>query len=593
MSPLITLQKLSQSYGTQHLFSDISCSIKDGERIGLIGMNGCGKSTLLKILVGEEVAKSGHIAKRQGLKIGYASQAPLFPDLCIEDILLEGVPSNVLHEAQIKARILLSKAQFSDIQSPALSLSGGWKKRLDIIRALMFDPDLVLLDEPTNHLDIEGIEWLEKLLRQEKRAFVIVSHDRYFLEHTCTRIIELNRCYPQGLFSFEGSLSQFVEAKFTFLEGQKEQEARLSSKLRTELEWLKKSPKARTKKSQARVSQAHEMIEQLSQLKARNTTTKLDLSFSESDRESRKLVVVKNLSKSFGTVPLFQNLDLVISPGMRLGIVGKNGTGKSTLLKILAGKLPQDTGTRKCIDGLRIIYFDQHRQEIPSDLTLKEALSPHGEFVEKNGVPIHVNGWAKRFLFSPERLLLPVRYLSGGERARIHIAKLMLEQADILFLDEPTNDLDIETLQVMEEELEKFEGAVVLISHDRCLMDNICTHIIGLGGDGKEYLFADYTQWESYLKKCTKKETEVSVSREVEKSSPSKKLSYKEKKELNEMQQNIEQAEHQLCTLTQKMEQQEVGFNPRELFAQIAKAQAHVDTLYARWQELLSLCPEK
>ena len=281
MSSLLSIEHLSQSHGALPLFENLSFTIKEGDHIGLIGPNGSGKTSLIKILAGIEPPYEGSISKRQNLSIGYASQSPDFPPLTIEEVLLQEQGPFDEHERETKAHILLGKAQFTNPLQLASTLSGGWKKRLDIVRTLMSDPELLLLDEPTNHLDLEGIEWLEKLLRQERRTFIIVSHDRYFLESITNRTIEINRCYPDGLFAADGPLSTFCELKGTFLRGQKERERSLNSKLRTELEWLKRSPKARTTKSRARVEKTLEMQHELKILEKQNKTTKIDIGFSE------------------------------------------------------------------------------------------------------------------------------------------------------------------------------------------------------------------------------------------------------------------------------------------------------------------------
>ena len=589
MSSLLSAHALSKSYGSQVLFHEISFTLREGDRLGFIGPNGAGKSSLLKILVGEELPDSGNLTKRQALRIGYSSQFPIFPSVTVEEILIQGAPGEEI-EKQTRARTLLSQAGFASFQTNASELSGGWKKRLDILRSLMNEPDVLLLDEPTNHLDIEGILWLEKLLRQERCASIITSHDRSFLENVTNKTMELNRRYPKGVFVADGALSSFLELKEEFIQSLLQKEDHLTAKLRGEIEWLKRSPQARTTKSRSRIQKVEEMQEELANLKTRNKDRKISLSFSESERETRKLLVVKNLTKSYQDKTLFKGIDITLSPGTRLGIVGKNGTGKTTLMKILSGHLLPDIGTRKCIDGLQIVYFDQHREHIPSHITLKEALCPHGDFVEYRGQPIHVNGWARKFLFSSDRLALPVGYLSGGERARIHIAKLMLQKADILFLDEPTNDLDIDTLEVIEQELTAFQGAVVLITHDRRLMDTLCTSIVGLGGQGEDYLFSEYSQWEQaearqgQKKKVAQKETPPPSPQ----TKSSKKLSFKETKELEQMEANIEAQEKKIAEvealLTHTSNEKEVP----HLYAKLAAEQQQLERLYSRWQELSS-----
>lgn len=590
MSVLVGIHSISKSFGTQHLFENISFTICQGERIGLIGPNGSGKTTLLRILVGIEKADEGHISKKQGLRIGYASQLPEFPSLSLEEVLTKEIPHGDEIEVLTKARILLGKMQFNDFLQRADLLSGGWKKRLDIARALMHDPDLLLLDEPTNHLDLEGIEWLEKFLSRERLTYLVISHDRYFLENVSNKIIEINKCYPQGIFSCEGPMSAYIEKCELFLEAQKKQEQGLASTVRDEIEWLRKSPKARTTKSQARIKQAYHLIEELKQIKTRNKVTAVDIQFSASDRETRKLIVAKNLCKSLGGKQLFKGVDLVLSPGSRLGIVGKNGTGKTTLLKMLARQIPQDMGTLKYADDLKLVYFDQHREHINPEASLRRALSPTSDLVNYRGQSIHVNGWAKKFLFSPDRMELPVKCLSGGERARILIARLMLEDADVLFLDEPTNDLDIPTLEVIEESLMEFNGAVVLISHDRCLMDRICNQVIGLGSENEQQLFADYNQWEEASKK-QKPKVETKTEKEVVRpavAQPKKKLSYKEQKELEGMEASIAKGELEVAELQKQLEgSHDNAQKALELYRQLGAAQARLDGLFDRWQELL------
>ncbi len=574
---LLGIHSLAKSFGTQILFDDLSFTVRQGERIGLIGPNGSGKSTLLKILMGLDAQDSGSITKKNNLRLGYAEQDPVFAAKSVEDILVEAGGDSV------QARILLSKAEFSDFSQDASLLSGGWKKRLSVLKALISEPDILLLDEPTNHLDLEGILWLEKFLIRSCATFIIVSHDRYFLENVSNKIIEINKCYPEGLFMSDGTLSDYLDKKEAFLEAQMKQERVLNAKALEEIDWLRRSPKARTTKSNSRIQRAYALLEDLADVKSRNKVQNVAIDFAASERETRKLLVAKNLAKSYGDRFLFKGLDLVLSPGSRVGIMGKNGTGKSTLLKILAGSIEPDMGTRKYADDLKLVYFDQHRERLPSTLTLKEALSPNGEMVKFRGQSMHVNGFAKRFLFSPDRLEMPIGRLSGGERARILIAKLMLEPADILFLDEPTNDLDIPTLEVMEESLKSFPGALVLISHDRCLVDRVCTQILGLGRDGVvPELFADSRQWEEAEQRAQasrveekQKSVQVREKREV------KKLSYKEQKELDGMEEAIMKQE----ALIADLEKKSASHDPA-IYKALAEAQTMLETLFARWQEL-------
>lgn len=586
MSSLLGIHNLHKAYGTEVLYQGISFFITAGDRIGLLGPNGSGKSTLLKIMMDMESPDEGSISRRQGLRVGYVSQAPEFPAIPIEEVLLQDAPHGDEFELQTRARILLSKAQFTDFTQSAATLSGGWKKRLDIARALMQEPDLLLLDEPTNHLDLEGILWLEKLLARESCAYVVVSHDRYFLENVSNRVVELNRCYPQGLFLSEGNMTAFTAHREAFLYAQEQKEKGLASIVREEAEWLRRSPKARTTKSQSRIDRAHGLMEELSEVKKRNKVHRVELEFSASDRETRKLLTAKNLSVTLGGRQLFDKIDITLAPGTRLGIVGKNGTGKTTLLKVLSGAIIPNTGNVKYADDLKLVYFDQHREHIPMNVTLRRALAPLSDVVNYRGNAIHVNGWAKKFLFSPDRLELPVGCLSGGERARILIAKLMLEPADVLFLDEPTNDLDIPTLEVIEQSLKEFAGAVVLISHDRCLMDRLCTTILGMGEGDSSQFYADYKQWE--LACLNAPVVKVAVDKPKPAAAPkpkSKKLSYKEQKELDGMELAIQQVEQQIEDL--HMQSANPSAQSTELYQELADAQHRVEGLYSRWQELL------
>ena len=588
MSLLVSVQGLCKSYGSKNLFTDLSFSLSEGDVLGLTGPNGSGKSTFLKILAGLDAADSGTVAKRQGVKLCYASQSPEFSSATVEEILVrEKHPSLSLEEAELKARILLDKAGLIDPLANAALLSGGWKKRLDIARVFMQEPDLVLLDEPTNHLDLEGILWLEKFLQKERCSYLIVSHDRCFLNNICTKIAEFNRCFPKGIFLSEGNWSAFVGKKEAFLTAQIKQERSLSAFVKEEIAWTKKSPKARTTKSKSRVQRAGDMVLALQELEYRNAKPLVDLDFVGSERETRNLLVAKNISKSLGGKMLFQGVDLKLSPGSRLGIVGRNGTGKTTLLKILSKEISQDKGTVKYADDLNLVYFDQHREKIDPNLSLKEALSPQGDFVQFRGMDIHVNGWAKKFLFNPDRLNLPVHCLSGGEKARILIARLMLKPADVLFLDEPTNDLDVPTLEIIENSLLEFPGAVVLISHDRCFMDRVCTQILGLGEECEQKIFADYAQWEAEITPLIKgKKIDKKITSSMENSK--KKLSYLEKKELEGMEEAISFKEKQLEAL--QKESIKNGLDSKKLvliYGDMESMQADLEIFYERWQVLL------
>lgn len=590
----INCDSVSKSFGTQRLFEGISIGIFQGDKIGIIGPNGSGKSTFMKILAGKEHPDEGTVATRKNLRIAYVPQTSSYPPESIEEILRNTLRNNephlADHEADIRINTLISKIGFSDSKQNAQSLSGGWKKRLDIAQEIVSNPDLLLLDEPTNHLDLEGIEWLEKFLQKEKLTFMVISHDRYFLANVANRVLELNKLFPKGLYAVSGNYEEFLTKREEFLSGQLQYQKSLSSKVRYEQEWLKQSPKARTTKAQSRVQQAEQWIDELSKVTSRNKLHRAQIDFASTDRLTQKLLVAKNISKSIQNHLLFSKLDITFSPGVRLGILGENGTGKTTLLKILAGTLKPDIGTLKEADGLRIVYFDQHRAKIPETITLREALATEGEYVNYRGQHIHVNSWCKRFLFSPDRLDLPVKQLSGGEKARVSIAHLMLKPADLLLLDEPTNDLDISTLEILEESLLEFPGAIALITHDRCMMDKICNIFVGLGVEGPTQLFADFRQWEDYKKR---QEPVKSIPKETSREktpqkteSPSKKISYKDKFELEQIEKQI----HDLEILAQQFHADIENLADASLLQkkckELSEIEAQIEALYNRWQEL-------
>lgn len=586
MTLLFNCQSISKSFGTRRLFQDLSMSIFTGDRIGLIGPNGSGKSTLLNILTGLDKPDSGILAPKRDLRVGYVTQSNDFPDQNPEKILIDAMTEDIPdYEKERLAQTWLSKVGFTDTQTSAAVLSGGWKKRLAIAAVLISKPELLLLDEPTNHLDLEGILWLERFLIREAPTYLLVSHDRYFLQNTVNRIIEIDPTYPKGQFAIDGTYSHFLAKKEEFLSGQLQHERSLASKARKETDWLRQGAKARTTKSQARINEAGEILEEHANLKSKNIQRRVSIDFSGSERETQKLLSAINLSKKMGERTLFQHLNFILSPGTRMGLMGPNGSGKTTLLRLLIGDLEPDQGKIKIADGLKIIHFDQHRAQLPLNLTLREALSPNGEYVSFHGRPIHVNGWCKRFLFSPDHLGMKLETLSGGERARIAIAHLMLQPADLLLLDEPTNDLDIPTLETLEESLLDFPGAVVLITHDRCMLNRICTTLLALGNPDQTDLFADYVQWEA-----AQETSEKPKEKKVESPSANQaKRSYSQQKELKQTEEKIEKLELEVKRLTHTLEQPEFAQNPQklsEVCMAIGLAENQIEQLYLRWEEL-------
>ena len=560
--------------------------------MGLIGPNGAGKSTLLKILVNGERVDSGKISRKRNTRLLYLPQEDILdPEKTVEATLLHAMPKEFeAWQIRKRCREILSLIEVDHTSQRVKTLSGGVRKRLAIGQALCQSPELLLLDEPTNQLDLEGILWLEKLLQNAPFAFVLVSHDRLFLENTTNRTVELNRRYPEGFIKVEGNYSAFVEKREKFIQEQAKLETVLSNKVRREIEWLRRGPKARTSKAKYRIDKAIGLQEDLEAVKDRNAQDRsVDIEFAATSRKTKILLDAKKLKKTRGGKRLFDNLNLKLVSGMRLGIMGRNGAGKSTLIHVLNGKLAPESGSIKLAESLRIVTFDQKRELPDGNQTLRQTLSPKGDTVIFQGRPFHVTAWAKRFLFRPEQLGMPVSGLSGGEKARVLIANLMLQPADILLLDEPTNDLDIPTLQVLEESLEEFPGAIVLITHDRFLMERLCDLLLYLDGNGSAEYFADYDQWIQYTS-SRKVATPESLERPQKTAEPkSQKLAYEERKELGRVERQIEKAENIAAQLKQKLHDPEIMSDAHqlaEIYAEYQEAQKKIEQLYLHWEEL-------
>jgi ATP-binding cassette subfamily F protein uup len=592
MAVLLSCTGVRKSFGARPLFEDLSLSLSGGDRTGLIGPNGSGKTTLLEILSGRDTPDAGERALRRQTRLAYVPQDSIFAaDDTPNSVLRSALDGLALEEDEkaTRAAMMVSRAGFADANRPAASLSGGWKKRLAIAAALVTSPDVLLLDEPTNHLDVDGILWLERAL-ETANACLVVTHDRYFLENVATQMVEINRAYPQCAFQVKGNYSEFLERREEFLEAQQKLEAALATKVKREVEWLRRGPKARTTKSKARIDAAGRLIGELSAATARGRTATAQIDFAASDRKTKRLIEAEGVSKTLGGRRLFRNLNLTLSPGVRIGLVGANGSGKTTLLKILKGELQPDEGSVRCAEGLRTVSFAQDRgAHLNPAASLRRTLCPEGDSVLYRGRPVHVMGWAKRFLFREEQLEMPVERLSGGERARVMIARLMLVTADVLLLDEPTNDLDIPTLEVLEESLLDFPGAMVLVSHDRYLLDRVSTMVVGLDG-GEGGVFADYSQWEACrgeqpAEKPAAKEPRAPAPAD----GPRRKLSYLEQREWDAMEEKIVDAEREIGEWQREL--QERASDPRRLteaYEKLQESQRRAEDLYARWAELES-----
>ena len=606
MPPILIAQNISKRFGANPLFENLSFSVHDGDRIGLIGPNGAGKSTLLEILGGEQEPDSGEVSFRKRARVGYVHQISDFaPGITARQVIeatLDRVGVPLLDREQ-RLRETLGRAGFSEEETAdnpgmdreAASLSGGWRKRLAIAEAVVTGPDVLLLDEPTNHLDLEGIEWLEGLLRASPFAFVVVTHDRYFLENVASEVVELNRIYSDGLLRVKGAYSKFLEDREAYVEWQERAQESLRNRVRTEMEWLRRGPKARTTKSKARIDNANALIAELRDSEGRSRTATAGIAFDATGRQTKRLIEVEHAAVTLGDREILHDVSLILTNGLKLGLAGPNGSGKTTLLRAITGEIPLSAGEIRRANGLRIVYFSQMR-ELDTSLTLRRALAPDSDAVIYQDRVVHVASYASRFLFSSEQLNQPVERLSGGERARVLIARLMLQPADVLILDEPTNDLDIPTLEILEESLLEFPGALVLVTHDRYLLDRVTNAVLGLDGRGNSGLFADYLQWEAWREEQERVPSQAApeggpraVSPTPAATSARKKLSYLEQREYDGLEARIEEVDARLRAAEQRIEAPQIVTDPAALTAALAKleqARAEHDATYERWVEL-------
>lgn len=606
---LIAARDISKTHGLRTLFRGVSLSVDEGDRVGMIGPNGAGKSTLLKVLAGLESADAGTITASKGLRAVYVPQQDVFEDGATAREVVTRAAAGVLegHEAEVLAGMLLDRVGFDARASdgPAATLSGGWRKRLSAARALAEaggEPDLVLLDEPTNHLDFEGIDWLETLLTRgvdgRRFASVFVTHDRAFLDRVATRVVELSAAYPDGALSVEGNYSEFLRRRAEALEGQARAEEALANQVRRDLAWLSRGPKARGTKAKGRINASHERIEGLADLRSRNAAASgaaARIDFNASDRKTRKLIVAKGVAKSYAGRTLFSGVDLTLGVGDCLGLLGPNGSGKTTLLRVLTGDERPDAGeVVRSEPPPRVVVFSQHRREFAPETLLRDAMSTQSERVYFRGQPMHITAWARRFLFRDEQLAQPIKTLSGGELARVHIARLMLEEADVLVLDEPTNDLDIPTLETLEEALEDFPGAIVLVTHDRAMLDRLSTAVLSLDGRGNAGLYATVEQALAGQTTAGAPEPKAPAKSAAAQKPPApakKKLTYMEQREYEQIEARIAEAEQAAAAAESRLSDPALLADHERMAAACAtlgETQARVATLYARWEELES-----
>jgi ATP-binding cassette subfamily F protein uup len=612
---LLTARSLSHAFSQRPLFDAISFTVSDGDRIGLIGPNGAGKSTLLRVLAGQTTPDLGELALRGGTRIGYLAQTPAFgPEDSVRSAVQDGLhrlkpagaATSLDWEEDNRVDAVLAKLQLTgpEVEPDVLvkTLSGGWQKRVALARELVVEPDLLLLDEPTNHLDVESILWLERLLLGARFATITVTHDRMFLQRVSRRILELDRRNEGGLLSVNGDYATYIERKAEAMAAQEQREQALRNTLRRETEWLRRGPAARTTKQEARIERAGDLADEVAALGSRNRTRQATIELEARGRRTRKLIEAKQIGKRFGERAVFENIDLLIGPGTRLSLLGPNGCGKSTLLRVLIGSDDASAGSVVRANDLAVQVFEQNRESLDPDKTLADSVADGNDQLDYRGSRLHRFGYLERFLFRPEQMQMRVGNLSGGEQSRLLIARLMLRPADVLVLDEPTNDLDFETLNVLQEALQSFEGAVLLVSHDRYFVDQVATQIVAFhtapSERGRVTMFADLHQWQSWhtgqVEQARARPEAVSGKGEAAANGGAKrkKLSYKDQRDWETLEVRILEAEAALEVLERQASQPGVGSDvarAMDLHANTEAKRTEIEQLYVRWAELEAL----
>ena len=623
--PQLRLDQASLHYGTQVILDKVDLEVRAGDRIGLLGRNGEGKTTLMRVINGDIALETGERWVRDGTRIAYLDQSlPMADDLDVYDAVASGLSDigdllaryhhsiieddldTMAHvQAELEARDGWRFAQkvesvISQLQLPEnanmASLSGGWRRRVALGAALVSDPELLLLDEPTNHLDIPAIEWLENLLRNYAGSIIFVTHDRAFLQSVANTIIELDR---GNLRSWAGSYNDFLAFRDQQLAAEERQNALFDKRLAEEEKWIRQGIKARRTRNEGRVRALKAMREERGARRQR--TGKATFRMESADRSGKLVAELENVTHSYGEEPVIRDFSTLVVRGDRIGIVGPNGAGKTTLVKILVGQLTPTEGNVTLGTRLEVAYFDQLRAHLDLEKNLIDNVCGGQDFIEINGKRKHAISYLGDFLFSPDRVRTPVKALSGGEKARAILAKLFSKPANLLVLDEPTNDLDVETLELLEEILLEFKGTVLLVSHDREFMDNVVTNIMVMKEDGRvEEFVGGYSHWVEHGGTLRAVE-ETSVQKPEDAGSkhdatskvmdvPHKKLSYKEKRELESLPESIEAMESKQAALEKEIGEPEFYQQDHEytqgLLENLSELVAELEQAYERWEEL-------
>ncbi|PAV28084.1 multidrug ABC transporter ATP-binding protein [Virgibacillus profundi] len=621
---MLTIENLYKSFGEKVLFNEITCTIAERERIGLIGVNGTGKSTFLKTIAGIETPEKGVIKHAKDYHIEYLAQDPqLDPSLTVieqiyygestvmklmreyEDALLKLQSDATNDEAQSKllklqqkmdeheaweanttAKTVLTKLGITDFNKQVTELSGGQKKRVAIAKALIQPADLLILDEPTNHLDNETVEWLEKFLQMYKGSLVLVTHDRYFLNRVTNRIFELDN---GNLYIYEGNYEIFLEKKAEREALEESSELKHQNTLRRELAWLKRGAKARSTKQKARIGRVEEMKEKTFDTKKQNVEFQVG-----SIRLGKKVIEVKNIEKSYDGKTLLDDFSHLVVPGERLGIIGANGSGKTTLLNIMAERIPPDQGEIEIGETVRIGYYTQGEEELDGSMRIIDYIKEVAEVIHTiDGDVITAEQMLERFLFSRAEQWTYIRKLSGGERRRLYLLKVLMTEPNVLFLDEPTNDLDVQTLSVLEEYLDNFPGVVITVSHDRYFLDRVVDRLLVFTGEGKhKNFFGNYSEYIEQHRENAETKTKPAKG-EPKPKKQKKKLSYMEQKEWESIEDVIMELEGKIEELQQGIV--EAGSDSekvQELYGEQQKIEADLEAKMERWEELSLLVEE-
>lgn len=591
MSLLVSCQSLSHSFGGRTLFENISFGVSEKDKIGLIGPNGVGKSTLLKIMLKKIKPDKGDVIHRTGIRFGYLEQQPEFDNSksWMENIL--AVTDDYAHAFEWISKLSLSEV---DGDRKFSEFSGGMQKRMALARELAKNPDFLFLDEPTNHLDVDSIIWLEDFLSEQNLSFLMITHDRLFLERTCTQILDLDKKNPNYLLNSKTDFATHLENKIMLFEQQKSTLEKKKNTLTRETEWLRRGAQARQTKQKAR-QQGHAVLsDEVKDLKAKVNIKDIEFDFGE-QKGPKKLVEFSHVDFSYGDHKIWTDFNFIISNKTRLGILGVNGSGKSTLLKLITGELQPDKGQVKITENIKISYFEQSKDTIKPQVSLLKNICPQGDYVNFQGEFIYAKSYLERFGFAYEQMDLVAEKLSGGEKSRLRLAQLMLTEAQVLLLDEPTNDLDLETLMSLEQSLESFPGAVILVSHDRYFMDRVSSQILSINKQKYEF-FSDYFQWESWYSRqqfsnenIPESISEVISDLDSKKTNKKKGLGYKEEIEFQKMETTIHEKESQLNFFQSQASQSEVQSDSQkilEIYKNIESLQKEVEQLYERWSQL-------